>query len=140
MYAHSLNRGRLAQRIIGLMIFGFLLSEGVNSLHCMVYYLTSLMVAFPSNLDPSRMGSMETRSTFGSFSDIPNYAHSCGNDICDENLPSRPPMCVHLLSYLTIISPQLTPHVKLVQSHTPNLSAAFSPVRITSSTWIRLYP
>ncbi|KIJ97930.1 hypothetical protein K443DRAFT_9514 [Laccaria amethystina LaAM-08-1] len=41
-----------------LMIFGFLLSEGVNSLHCMVYYLTSLMVAFPSNLDPSRMGTV----------------------------------------------------------------------------------
>ena len=33
MYAFSLKRGRLAHRIKGLMIFGFILSEGANSLH-----------------------------------------------------------------------------------------------------------
>jgi hypothetical protein len=92
------------------------------------------MVVFPSNLDPARMGSMETRSASGCLSDIPNYAHSCGGDICDKHLPSRPAMCVHHLSYLAINSPQLTPHVKLVQSHTQNLSVAFSPARITSCT------
>ena len=72
------------------------------------------MVAVHSNLVPAHMGSMETRSASGYLSDIPNDAHNCGGDICDENLPSRPAMCVHYLSYLTFISPQLTPHVKLV--------------------------
>jgi hypothetical protein len=94
MYAFSLKRGRLAHRILGLMIFGFILSEGANFLHFIAYYLTSLMVAVASNLDPSRMGSMETRSASGCLSDIPNYAHNCGGDICDKNLPSRPAMCV----------------------------------------------
>jgi len=98
VYVFSLKRGRLAHRIIGLMIFGFILSESANSLHFIVYYLTSLMVAVPSNLDPARVGSMETRSASGCLSDIPNYDHNCGRDIRDENLPSRPAMCVHHLS------------------------------------------
>ena len=33
MYAFSLKRGSLTHRIIGLMIFGFILSEGANSIH-----------------------------------------------------------------------------------------------------------
>jgi len=136
MYASSLKRGRLTHRIIGLMIFGFILSESANSLHFIVY---SLMVAAPSDLNPARVGSMETRSASGCLSDIPNYAHNCGGDIRDENLPSRLAMCVRHLSYLTIISPRLTPHVKLVQSHTQNLSVASSPVQIKSCTWIGLY-
>ena len=36
MYAFFLKRGRLAHCIIGLMIFGFTLSEGANSLHFML--------------------------------------------------------------------------------------------------------
>jgi hypothetical protein len=92
------------------------------------------MVAVPSNLDPAHMGSMETRYAFGCLSDILNYAHHCGGDICDENLPSRPALCVHHQSYLSIISPQLTSHVKLLQGHIQNLSVAFSPVQVTSST------
>ena len=67
------------------------------------------MVAVPSYLDPARMGSMGTRSTSGSLSVIPIYAHDCGGDISDEFLPSRPEMCVCYLSYLTVVSPQLTP-------------------------------
>ena len=102
-------------------------------------YQTSIMVAFPSDLDPARMGSMETGAASGSLSDLANYTHNCGGDICDENLPSRPAMCVLSLSYVTIISPQRTSYLKLVPSHTQNLSVAFSPVQITSCTWIGLY-
>ena len=140
MYAFSLKLGRLAHRMIGLMIIGWILSEGANSLHfIIVCYLTFLMMAVASNLDPARMGSMETRSAYGCLSDIPNYARNRGGDISDENLPSWPAMFVHHLLYWTIISPQLTPHVKLVQSHTQNLSVAFSPVQSISCTWIGLY-
>ena len=100
MYAFSLKLGRLAHRIIGLMIFGWILSEGPNSLHfIIVCYLTFLMMAVASNLDPARMGSMETRSAYGCLSDIPNYARNRGGDISDENLPSRPAMFVHHLLY-----------------------------------------
>jgi len=88
MCAFSLKRGCLDHRIIGLMIFGFILSEGANSLHFIVYYLTSLMLAVPSNLDPVRMGSMGTRSASGCLSVMPNYPDNCGRDICDESLPS----------------------------------------------------
>jgi hypothetical protein len=97
------------------------------------------MVAIPSNLDPARMGSMGTRSASGCLSVIPNYAHDCGGDICDEGLPSRLAMSVHHLLYLTDISPQLTPFVKLVQSHIQNLSVAFPPAEIASCTWIGFY-
>jgi hypothetical protein len=97
------------------------------------------MVAVPSDIDPARMGSMGTRSASGCLSDIPNYAHNCGGYICDENLPSRPALCVHHLSYLAVISLQLTPHVKLVQSHIQNLSVALASAQIASCTWIGLY-
>jgi len=97
------------------------------------------MVAVPSNLDLARMGSMGTRSTSGCLSVIPIYALDCGADICDETLPSQPAMCVHHLAYLTVISSQLTPHVKLVESHIQNLSVASPPVEIASYTWIGLY-
>ncbi|EDQ99646.1 uncharacterized protein LACBIDRAFT_334882 [Laccaria bicolor S238N-H82] len=43
-----------------------------------------------SNLDPARMGSMETGTASGCLSDIPTYAHNCGGGIRDQNLPSRP--------------------------------------------------
>ncbi|EDQ99739.1 uncharacterized protein LACBIDRAFT_315272 [Laccaria bicolor S238N-H82] len=73
-----------------LMIFGWILSEGANSLHFIMVYMVSLIMAIPSNLDPTRMGSMETRSAYWCLSDIPNYARNRGGNICDENLPSRP--------------------------------------------------
>ncbi|EDR02575.1 uncharacterized protein LACBIDRAFT_332139 [Laccaria bicolor S238N-H82] len=56
-----------------LMVFGMTLSEVILSLRAWAVW-------------------KQGGSASGCLSDIPNYAHNRGGDICDENLPSRPAM------------------------------------------------